>query len=66
MRQMVTIHDLLSLDSPAVKRAMQIDCGMCHVPPGVRCKPLNPRLSMLSVVHFCRATQHYPEAKNEK
>ncbi len=55
----VTIHDLLSMDSPEVKRALKIRCGMCGAKVDDRCRSLNPGFAMVSVVHFARATSHY-------
>ena len=62
----VSIHDLQHPDQPAVIEALKVECGMCHVPPKEFCHAVGQGKKMASLVHVARATQHYPEARNEK
>lgn len=65
MTASVSIGDLLEPDSPAVLRALKVECGICGVPPREFCHAIGKGKKMASLVHICRATQHYPEAKGE-
>ena len=62
----VTIQDIQHPDQPAVVRALTIECGMCHVPPREFCHAIGKGKKMAGLVHFARATAHYPEARGEK
>lgn len=55
----VTIHDLLSLDSPAVQKALEIPCGLCGAARGEVCRPFDKRFPLATLVHFSRATTHW-------
>ena len=62
----VSIEDLQDPDNPAVVQALTVECGMCHVPPHEFCHAVGVGKKMAALVHFCRATQHYKEARGEK
>ena len=63
---MITIHDLQHPDQPAVVKALEIECGMCHAPPKAFCHAVGQGKKMVGLVHMARATAHYVEAKGEK
>lgn len=55
----VPIASLQHPDSPEVRKALEIPCSICHVPPREFCHAIGVGKKMASLVHVARATQHF-------
>ena len=62
----VSINDLLHPDSPAVVKALSVECGMCHEPAGRFCHAVGKGKRMVGLVHFERATRGMDKPKKRE
>lgn len=61
----VSIKDLLTPDSPAVVKALEVTCGICRVPPREFCHAIGIGKKMAGLVHFERATRGMDTKRKE-
>lgn len=62
----VSIHDLKHPDSPAVVKALTVQCGICKVSAGEFCHAIGRGKRMAALVHYERATRDMDRPKKRE